>query len=266
MFLTPWLRSIGQRLRFRRRKVAKQVHSQRKPHPRSAVVETLEDRTLLTVDITSVATAAGTATFTGDQTAANDVDALVLSVSGGNLAHNLQAIGTLTYDSNTDFDPGTAGTQSIAVGSGSGPLLTVNLLGGNDSLTIDHSGGALQGVHPIIFNGGTGSDTLASPDIDNTFNITGSDSGNMGGVGTIDFSDIENLTGGTGADTFNMLPSPEFSSASHTITTDADGAFSVFAADVDGDGDMDVLSGSIMDDKIAWYENDRSESFTAHTI
>ena len=40
------------------------------------------------------------------------------------------------------------------------------------------------------------------------------------------------------------------------ISTDADGARSVFAADVDGDGDLDVLSASLRDDKIAWYEND----------
>jgi hypothetical protein len=33
---------------------------------------------------------------------------------------------------------------------------------------------------------------------------------------------------------------------SHTITTAADGAASVYAADVDGDGDMDVLSASWM--------------------
>ena len=30
----------------------------------------------------------------------------------------------------------------------------------------------------------------------------------------------------------------------HTITTTANSAYSVFAADVDGDGDMDVLSAS----------------------
>ena len=41
---------------------------------------------------------------------------------------------------------------------------------------------------------------------------------------------------------------------------------SVFASDVDGDGDMDVLSASAYDDKIAWYENNGSESFTAHNI
>ena len=39
------------------------------------------------------------------------------------------------------------------------------------------------------------------------------------------------------------------------ITTAADWAQSVFAADVDGDGDLDVLSASSDDDKIAWYEN-----------
>ncbi|MCH8880447.1 MAG: VCBS repeat-containing protein [Planctomycetes bacterium] len=39
------------------------------------------------------------------------------------------------------------------------------------------------------------------------------------------------------------------------ISTAADNAFSVFAADLDGDGDNDVLSASFSDDKIAWYEN-----------
>ena len=51
-----------------------------------------------------------------------------------------------------------------------------------------------------------------------------------------------------------------------TISSAADGAYEVYAADLDGDGDMDVLSASPYDDKIAWYENDGSESFTAATI
>ena len=50
------------------------------------------------------------------------------------------------------------------------------------------------------------------------------------------------------------------------ISAAADHASSVFAADVDGDGDMDVLSASFNDDKIAWYENDGSQNFTPHTI
>ncbi|MBM4075013.1 MAG: hypothetical protein FJ267_05145, partial [Planctomycetes bacterium] len=52
----------------------------------------------------------------------------------------------------------------------------------------------------------------------------------------------------------------------HTISTAADGATSVTAEDVDGDGDLDVLSASANDDKIAWYENNGSEVFTPHTI
>jgi hypothetical protein len=39
------------------------------------------------------------------------------------------------------------------------------------------------------------------------------------------------------------------------ITTEALGARSVHAGDLDGDGDTDVLSASFANDKIAWYEN-----------
>ncbi len=53
------------------------------------------------------------------------------------------------------------------------------------------------------------------------------------------------------------------------ISTTANGAFSVYTADVDGDGDVDVLSASLHDDTIAWYENDGTPAVGAwleHTI
>ena len=55
-------------------------------------------------------------------------------------------------------------------------------------------------------------------------------------------------------------------SSQRTITTGANRAQSVFAADMDRDGDMDVLSASSNDDKIAWYENIGSGDFLARTI
>ena len=58
----------------------------------------------------------------------------------------------------------------------------------------------------------------------------------------------------------------QISFTAHDITTNAGGASSVYAVDMDSDGDMDVLSASAHDNKIAWYENDGSESFIEYVI
>ncbi len=55
--------------------------------------------------------------------------------------------------------------------------------------------------------------------------------------------------------------------AQQVISTAVDNPRSVFGADVDGDGDLDVLSASLMDHKIAWYENtDGAGSFGAQRV
>ena len=43
--------------------------------------------------------------------------------------------------------------------------------------------------------------------------------------------------------------------AEQVITNNVLGILSVFAIDIDNDGDMDILSASLSDDKVAWYEN-----------
>ena len=50
----------------------------------------------------------------------------------------------------------------------------------------------------------------------------------------------------------------EVSFIAEDIATSADGAYSVYAADMDGDGDMDIGSASYIDNTVAWYENDGS--------
>ena len=47
----------------------------------------------------------------------------------------------------------------------------------------------------------------------------------------------------------------QISSDQNVIVEGADGARYVHTADLDGDGDADVLSVSVLDDKIARYEN-----------
>ncbi|MDA9333793.1 FG-GAP-like repeat-containing protein, partial [Polaribacter sp.] len=68
--------------------------------------------------------------------------------------------------------------------------------------------------------------------------------------------------------TKSSLPyfSPTFTATE--ITSAANGAISVFAADLDNDGDIDLVSSSQDDNKIAWYENDGAETptFTTSTI
>lgn len=50
------------------------------------------------------------------------------------------------------------------------------------------------------------------------------------------------------------------------ISTSTDGAETVVAIDVDGEGDMDAVSASFFGNKIAWHENDGAENFTEHVL
>ena len=55
---------------------------------------------------------------------------------------------------------------------------------------------------------------------------------------------------------------------SYTISTTANGAASVYAVDVDGDGRLDALSASYYNNKIVWYKNDAGSppTWTPFTI
>ena len=53
----------------------------------------------------------------------------------------------------------------------------------------------------------------------------------------------------------------------HSIASGYGGADSVFALDMDNDGDIDVISSAGGNtDEVTWWENDGSQSFTERTI
>ena len=51
----------------------------------------------------------------------------------------------------------------------------------------------------------------------------------------------------------------------HSIAS-VDGAYGVYALDIDGDGDIDVSGGDSNQHRVLWWENDGNESFIQHTI
>ncbi len=65
---------------------------------------------------------------------------------------------------------------------------------------------------------------------------------------------------------YENLGGNSFSESRNVITTDAAGARTVATADLDGDGDLDVLSASRSDNKVAWYENLGNGNFGSQSL
>src|SRR5262245_21226126 len=107
-----------------------------------------------------------------------------------------------------------------------------------------------------------------------TAHLVASFSVNANGLAVVDVDrdgDQDVLSAGQEDDTIawhendGALP-PRFTT--RIVSTTADFATSVYAADLDGDTDADLLSSSYMDNTIAWYENDGGSppSFTRRAI
>ncbi|MHC4499393.1 MAG: LEPR-XLL domain-containing protein, partial [Planctomycetota bacterium] len=149
-------------------------------------------------------------------------------------------IPTPVSDEFTLKDDGTAGNGIIIVDSTNGTFtdtvleaptgsLVVNSGPGSDRITVDQT---LEFGFELSINGQAGDDTLVGPDSACTWNITGTDSGSVAGVM---FTDIENLTGGIGADTFIF----------------ADG--SMVSGVIDGGGGVNTLDYSACTGDVAVY-------------
>src|SRR5262249_59197414 len=89
--------------------------------------------------------------------------------------------------------------------SGSAPItysgflaLFVNAGSGNDTFTVT----ALPAGTTAVLNGGLGNNTLAGPNTTNAWRISSTNGGSLDGGLT--FSNMANLVGGKGADTFSF--------------------------------------------------------------
>ena len=232
---------INQSLSARRTMAHRALRERNTPPLR---LEALEPRVLLSADpLTSITSGALTATFSGDNDvvdvrlasttasgnggvivnlryngsdhlfgdATNGITGVSLDAGAGNdtitLVDPLQIPLTVVGGAGDDTLKGAdEATQWLIDGSGSGSSNSLagfsgfeHLIGGsaNDLFTL--AGGSLASV-----DGGAGSDTLlAADDSVNTtlWQITGADAGS---VGSQAFLHIENLTGGVGADTFQI--------------------------------------------------------------
>ncbi|MDB5051880.1 MAG: peptidase and in, kexin, sedolisin [Fibrobacteres bacterium] len=54
--------------------------------------------------------------------------------------------------------------------------------------------------------------------------------------------------------------------AEHVVSTNLKYAASIKAADIDKDGDIDLITASSTDDKVSWFENNGSQIFTEHIV
>ena len=88
------------------------------------------------------------------------------------------------------------------------------------------------------------------------------ESGDLGFFGLAGSGEVEDHL----VDVATSVPAVEVFGALQTISSEAAGASDVKATDLDGDGDLDVLSASHDDDTIAWYQNNGSQNFTTHVI
>ena len=84
-------------------------------------------------------------------------------------------------------------------------------------------------------------------------------------------NDIDILSASEGNDKVNWYENSGGASptwTTHSITNSGDGARSVHAVDMDGDGDADVLVASVNDGKVAWHENSGADppTWTEHQI
>jgi len=119
----------------------------------------------------------------------------LVQVNGSTSAGDVFTVGA--NGARIDFDRISPGPFGLDIGTAE--TLTVNGIGGDDSLTISTLAG-IADLALVNFNGFAGSDTLVGDNLARTWNLTGANRGSA--TGGLAFTGTENLTGNASADVF----------------------------------------------------------------
>ena len=137
-----------------------------------------------------------------------------LNPTGASGATSFSDITNITGGSNNDTITGPNAINAWTItGTNIGTLLDINfisiekLVGGTDTDTFTFIGTPqISGIGGIGIDGNGGTNTIIGPDITNAWTITADDAGTLTptGAGATVFTDIQNLTGGSGTDNFTF--------------------------------------------------------------
>ncbi|MFO0881652.1 MAG: calcium-binding protein [Gemmataceae bacterium] len=186
----------------------------------------LEERTTPSVTLSGYDAGTGQVIFTGDNNADSLVLARVETYPGSGsyvLQHNVSGGGLASF---IDMNPGLAGDQVLQLGAGTNKNITVTLGDGDDVLILDDSWAF---NHKVTYAGGTGTNEVVGTAAGKTWTISNiaTGAGNLGGAGVVDFSGVNTLTAGAGADTlvgedaartWNLGASQVMTDGSHPVT------------------------------------------------
>ena len=155
--------------------------------------------------------------------------------------------------------------------TGTGPVSTVHAADLDGDGDADVLFGIGRGVDEIGWYENTGDDGRSFANSPRALDTAADNPESLEAADLDGDGDLDVLSALEGPDTGSKVVWYENSgdgsfSGARVISEEVAGANDAHAADLDGDGDLDVVSASYFDDKIAWYENLGNGDFSAQEV